>query len=245
MRYLILSDIHSNLVALEAVLADAPSGLPVWCLGDLVGYGPNPNECINLLRELDPQSIVGNHDWAVMDKADIDDFNPEAKEAVLWTRAQLTPDNMDYLQNLPISLVQDQEYTLVHGSPRKPIWEYILHPSTASLNFAYFHTSYCLVGHTHVPVIFRFLEQESKPTCEAERLWETGTHSLGEGRLIINPGSIGQPRDGDSRASYAILDTKAGTLNLRRVPYNIAKTQQRMEKAKLPARLIVRLSYGW
>ena len=103
MRYLILSDIHSNLIALEAVLEDAPSGLPVWCLGDLVGYGPKPNECVKLLRELDPQCIVGNHDWAIMGKADIDDFNPEAKEAVLWTRKQLTRDNMDYLENLPIS----------------------------------------------------------------------------------------------------------------------------------------------
>jgi diadenosine tetraphosphatase ApaH/serine/threonine PP2A family protein phosphatase len=244
MRYLILSDIHSNLVALEAVLEDAPSGLPVWCLGDLVGYGPNPNECVNRLRELEPKCIVGNHDWAVMGQADIDDFNPEAKEAVLWTRKQLTPDNMAYLQHLPISLIEG-EFTLVHGSPRKPIWEYILHPSTASLNFAYFNTAYCLVGHTHVPEIFRFLDQDSKPTCEPERLWEPGTYPLGEGRLIINPGSIGQPRDGNSRASYAILDTEAKTLNLHRVTYDIDKTQRLMEKAKLPRRLVLRLSYGW
>ncbi len=244
MRYLILSDIHSNLTALEAVLKDAPSGLPVWCLGDLVGYGPNPNECVETLRALDPACIVGNHDWAVMDKTDIEDFNPEAKKAVLWTRAQLKPENLAYLESLPISLIKG-EFTLVHGSPRKPIWEYLLHPSTASFNLAYFNTMYCLVGHTHVPILFRFREQGDKPVCEAERLCEGGAHLLGQDRLIINPGSIGQPRDGDARASYAILDTQAKTIECRRVSYDITAVQRQMEQARLPHRLIARLSYGW
>jgi len=244
MRYLIISDIHSNLTALEAVLNDAPSNLPVWCLGDIVGYGPNPNECIDILREVNAQSIVGNHDWAIMGRTNIEDFNPEAKAAVQWTRDQLTPANLTYLESLPVSL-ENGSFTLVHGSPRKPIWEYLLHPSAACINFSYFTTPYCLVGHTHVPVIFRFIDQGGTRTCQVDRLWETESYPLGPERLIINPGSVGQPRDGDSRASYAVLDTDAHTLHYHRVQYDIEKTQQLMEKAGLPLRLIARLSYGW
>lgn len=244
MRYLILSDIHSNLVALEAVLADAPSGLPIWCLGDLVGYGPNPNECVKLLRDMDIECIIGNHDWAATGQTDIEDFNTEAKAAVIWTKEQLTPENTRYLKGLPLSLIKDQ-FTLVHGSPRKPVWEYILHPSTASLNFSYFNTNYCFVGHTHVPVIFRMQDQDGQPVCEAEQLWDAGLYSLGDERLIINPGSVGQPRDGDTRASYAILDTDANALDYRRVSYDVDKTQQLMQRVNLPPRLITRLSYGW
>lgn len=244
MRYLIISDIHSNLTAFQAILDDAPAGLPVWCLGDLVGYGPQPNECIDLLRSLDHECIIGNHDWAAIGQADIDDFNPEAKFAIQWTGDQLTPDNKTYLENLPLSLVHD-EFTLVHGSPRQPIWEYILQPTAAILNFSYFHTAYCLVGHTHVPVIFRLQNQNDKNTCRTERLLEQDRYELGPDRLIINPGSVGQPRDGDPRASYAILDTEAMTLEHRRVSYDISQVQHLMEKSHLPTRLIIRLSYGW
>jgi diadenosine tetraphosphatase ApaH/serine/threonine PP2A family protein phosphatase len=242
MRYLIISDIHSNLQAFQAVLEDAPSGLPVWCLGDLVGYGPNPNECIELLRTLDHECIVGNHDWAVMDKVDLDDFNPDAQFSVRWTQQELTAENLAYLESLPLSLVRE-DFTLVHGSPREPVWEYILYPPIARLNYAHFTTTYCLVGHTHVPVAFRFFEQEG--TCVAEQLSEEGAQSLGEGRLIINPGSVGQPRDGDARAGYAILDTDALTLEYRRVHYDVSQIQRLMETASLPQRNILRLSYGW
>lgn len=244
MRYLLISDIHSNLPALEAVLADAPSGLPIWCLGDLVGYGPNPNECMELLCGMGVKCIMGNHDWAAIDKTSIEDFNAEAKAAVLWTQSQLKSENLNHLKKLPISMTEGQ-YTLVHGSPRKPVWEYILHPSTASLNFAYFNTTYCLVGHTHVPVIFRMTNENGKPGCEVEQLIETGVYPLGEERAIVNPGSVGQPRDGDARASYAILDTETNTLTYRRVSYDLAKTQLLMRQADLPSRLIARLSYGW
>lgn len=242
MRYLIVSDIHSNLEAFQAVLEDAPPDLPVWCLGDVVGYGPNPNECIELLKTLDHECIVGNHDWAVMNKVDLDDFNPDAQLSVRWTQEQLAPENLAYLENLPLSLVRS-EFTLVHGSPREPVWEYILYPPTAHLNFAYFATPYCLVGHTHVPVIFRF--QSENGSCVAEQLSEQGPQPLGEGRLIINPGSVGQPRDGDARASYAILDTEASTLEYHRVQYDVKKIQNLMEKANLPQRNVLRLSYGW
>jgi len=244
MRYLVLSDIHGNLPAFEAVLADAPSGLPVWCLGDIVGYGPKPNECIELLRTLDHECIVGNHDWAVMGKVDLDYFNPDAQRSVKWTQDELEPANLAYLESLPVSLIKG-DFTLVHGSPREPVWEYILYPPIARLNFAYLSTAHCLVGHTHVPVKFSFRDHDDNHICEMERLPEGRPEPLGNGRLIVNPGSVGQPRDGDARASYAMLDTETMICEHRRVSYDIPKIQEQMERARLPARNIMRLSYGW
>jgi diadenosine tetraphosphatase ApaH/serine/threonine PP2A family protein phosphatase len=242
MRYLLVSDIHGNLQAFKAVLEDAPPGLPIWCLGDLVGYGPNPNECIELLQSFDHECIVGNHDWAAMDKVDPDDFNPDAKRAVQWTRDQLAPDSIAYLESLPPRLIKGK-FTLVHGSPRDPIWEYILHAQTACTNFAHLKTPHCLVGHTHVPIQFSLADDEH--ICDLERFPENRPRAFGQRRVIINPGSVGQPRDGDARASYAILDTEELTLEYRRVSYDIKKTQRLMHRAKLPSRNITRLSYGW
>jgi predicted phosphodiesterase len=133
MRYLIISDIHSNLAAFQAVVDDAEGKYDkVWCLGDLVGYGPNPNECIELLGSLDHLGIAGNHDWAVLGKLDVDDFNPDARHVSLWTRNELTESNHEFLKSLPVALIQEEQFTLVHGSPRHPIWEYILYPAVAS-----------------------------------------------------------------------------------------------------------------
>ncbi|MBN1642114.1 MAG: metallophosphoesterase family protein [Anaerolineae bacterium] len=250
MRWLILSDIHSNLAALEAVLEDAPSGLPVYCLGDIVGYGPCPNECIQVLRSLangqssDVVCVVGNHDWAAINKVDMRDFNLDARRSVLWTQRQLTPENLDYLSRLPLRQVVG-EYMLVHGSPREPVWEYILYAPTARENFVHFETPYCLVGHTHVPVAFRLYEEDGVQYCASEQLVEGDPLRLEGGRLIVNPGSVGQPRDGDARASYAILDTEARTLDYRRVSYDILATQRLMEEYGLPHRNVMRLSYGW
>ena len=148
MRCLVLSDIHGNLAALEAVLASAPPNLPVWCLGDVVGYGPSPNECIERLRSLDPRCIVGNHDWAVMNKVDVREFNPDAQLSVQWTQQCLDGDNLAYLESLCEKELQG-EFTLVHGSPREPIWEYILEPLVAALNF---HLSWASANSSHVPV---------------------------------------------------------------------------------------------
>jgi diadenosine tetraphosphatase ApaH/serine/threonine PP2A family protein phosphatase len=242
MRYLILSDIHSNLLALEAVLEDAPSGLPVWCLGDIVGYGPYPNECIQRVRSLDAACVVGNHDWAAMGKLDVRDFNLDAQRSVLWTQRQLTPASLEYLEQLPLRLIEGA-FTLVHGSPREPIWEYILYPLTARANFEHLSTDHCLVGHTHVPLAFRLVDDGQ--AVETEHLVEGTPLSLERGRLICNPGSVGQPRDGDPRASYAILDLEAATLECHRVPYDIATVQERMERYSLPQRNVTRLSYGW
>jgi len=244
MRLLLISDIHANLAAFETVLEDAPPYDKVWCLGDMVGYGPDPNECIELLRALPHVCVAGNHDWAVLGKLDIEDFNPDAQYACLWTREQLTPDNREYLDNLPVSLIEE-EFTLVHGSPRQPIWEYILYPSVAKANFAHFSTQICLVGHTHAPVIFRFRPHDPDAPCESFLPSLDGPMPLGSDRLIINPGSVGQPRDGDARASYVILDTEAMTLEYHRVIYPVKVTQERMIEHGLPPRLIARLSYGW
>jgi diadenosine tetraphosphatase ApaH/serine/threonine PP2A family protein phosphatase len=248
MRYLIISDIHSNLAAFEAVLADAGSFDKVWCLGDVVGYGPDPNECVERLQDLPHICVAGNHDWATLGKLDIKDFNPDARRACLWTREQLSPSNREYLEALPENLIKGG-FTLVHGSPRHPIWEYILSPSIARANFEHFDTSFCFVGHTHVPVIYRHHPETPNQACDTLILSLGNPLVLGQERLIINPGSVGQPRDGDPRASYAILNSGPKrsdlTLEYRRVSYPIETTQARMVESGLPVRLIMRLAYGW
>jgi predicted phosphodiesterase len=244
MRYLVLSDIHGNLKALEAVLEVAPAGLPIWCLGDIVGYGPNPNECIELLQGYEHACIVGNHDWAVMGKVDVEDFNPDAKHSVQWTQEQLSDESLAYLEQLELKQ-EHGEFTLVHGSPRDPIWEYLFRPGSAQLSFNDLDTSHALVGHTHVPCKFTLYQQNGQPHCEMARLVEGGPQRLGSERVILNPGSVGQPRDGDVRASYVLLDTEALTYEHHRVYYDVRKTQELMNKANLPERNITRLSYGW
>ncbi len=156
MRVLVVSDIHANLAALDAVLDDAGDFdyEAVWCLGDTVGYGPEPNECIARIRDLDALCVVGNHDWAVVGGMDIDDFNQEARRGVLWTREHLTAENLDWLAGLPNAPIVAGQFTLTHGSPRDPVWEYILYPSIARANLEFFGTPFCLVGHTHVPIVF-------------------------------------------------------------------------------------------
>jgi predicted phosphodiesterase len=244
MRYLILSDIHANLAAFEAVLDSAGEFDKIWCLGDVVGYGPDPNQCIEKLRGFDHLCVAGNHDWAVLGRLDLEDFNPDAQKASQWTQAQLTPDNRAYLESLPTMLIEEG-MTLVHGSPRQPVWEYVLYPSVALPNFNHFGTQFCFIGHTHVPLIYRLVLKEFGEFCELVQPSLNGPLPLGKKRLLINPGSVGQPRDGDSRASYALLDIEHKTIEFRRIPYPIEKTQQRMSNANLPARLISRLSFGW
>jgi predicted phosphodiesterase len=246
MHCLIISDIHANLAAFKAVLEDAKGKYDkVWCLGDMVGYGPDPNECIEVLAELDHLCIAGNHDWAVLGKLDVDDFNPDARHVSLWTRGVLTESNQLFLKKLPVALVEEEQFTLVHGSPRHPIWEYILYPAVAQINFDHFSTRYCLTGHTHNPVIF-YAPDNPGGICQAQvPTANNGPAPLGNNRLIFNPGSVGQPRDGDPRASYGILDLDNLTFEYRRIPYPIAETQERMQQLGFPSRLINRLSFGW
>jgi len=242
MRYLIVSDVHANLIALQTVLADAGQFDAIWCLGDMVGYGPDPNDCVALLREHELFCLAGNHDWAALGKLDLTSFNNDARTAATWTQRMLTDETCEYLESLP-SIYQEGEFTLAHGSPRQPVWEYILDPLVASINFFHFETRYCLVGHTHTPVIF---EQDlDDNNCQAHCPQYGRPVHLGDSRLIINPGSVGQPRDSDPRAAYAILDTKTMTWEHRRVEYPIAETQNRMRQHGLPHRLVARLQYGW
>ncbi|MCS7286077.1 MAG: metallophosphoesterase family protein [Anaerolineae bacterium] len=247
MRFLVISDVHSNLEALEAVLKDA-EGLyeAVLCLGDIVGYGPDPNECVERVKGLPSLSCVaGNHDWAAIGKLGVEEFNTDARIATLWTQSVLTPTSVTYLNSLPERIILEDKLTIVHGSPRYPIWEYILTSTVALENFQHFITPWCLVGHSHIPVIFA-LREANQRACETIVLEENKPFSLDpEFRFIINPGSVGQPRDGDPRASYALLDLNSGVVELRRVYYPVNKTQDKMEKVGLPPRLIARLTFGW
>lgn len=242
MRILVISDIHANLVAFESVLEHAKGDWDlIWFLGDLVGYGPSPNECVELLQQHEHISLSGNHDWAVLDKIDVETFNPEAKAAIRWTQDAINETNLEFLASLP-SMRVDGAFTLAHASPRQPVWEYILDGRTAGINFQYFDTMYCLVGHTHVPIIYQ--EKSDTVILVAPPQYNEPIR-LGEKRVIINPGSVGQPRDSDSRAAYAILDLDKMTFEHRRVEYAIAQTQEKMTVAGIPQRLIDRLQYGW
>ena len=244
MRCAIVADIHSNLAAFQAVLADMESrggAEEIWCLGDIVGYGPDPSECLELLRQHRHLCVAGNHDWAAAGKLDTFYFNPEAAEAAHWTAKRLNSEDIDYLQNLPLTLQQD-DFTLAHGSPREPIWEYVVSIKTANINFNYFDTRYCLVGHSHMPLVF---DLDRNGTSQLHHLPSELLLKQEEGRLIINCGGVGQPRDGDPRASYSIFDSEQEIIYHYRVEYDISTTQQKMIREGLPARLANRLSYGW
>lgn len=245
MRVLVVSDIHSNLVALNAVLQDAGEFDKVWCLGDIVGYGPQPNECIERLRAYDLVSLVGNHDLAVIGKIALWDFSPEAQAAVFFTRHSLSVANREWLETLAaVTVLAEYGITLVHGSLRDPVGEYLTTPGVARYSFNLMDTPIGLNGHTHVPIAFRFAQSISKPEISTERLKVNLLLALTPDRWLINPGSVGQPRDEDARAAYALLDLNAMTLTHRRVPYDIAATQKLMRDAKLPDRLIRRLRFG-
>lgn len=242
MRVLVISDIHANKTALEAVLAKAGNVDAAWCLGDLVGYGPDPNECVNRVRQLpNLVCIIGNHDAAALQQIDEDTFNPEARTAIIWTRRALSESTLSFLNALP-ETASIFNVTLSHGSPRHPVWEYLLDTRTASLSFEYFTTNYCLVGHTHLPVMYTLAPGSDYASLTIPEPGKTVDLSP---RAILNPGSVGQPRDRDPRASFAIFDTDDQTWTVHRVSYDISAVQQRMTAAGLPARHIQRLSSGW
>jgi diadenosine tetraphosphatase ApaH/serine/threonine PP2A family protein phosphatase len=242
MRYAILGDIHSNLVAFKAVLQDIENkgGFDkIWCLGDVIGYGPEPHACIELLKQFDHICVPGNHDWAAIGRIDTKDFNEDAAFANQWTAEQLTEEDKDYLKSLQLSIIEDN-FTLAHGSPREPIWEYLLSTRAAKENLEFFNTTFCLVGHSHIPLVFEHFDDR----VTLRQLRDKATIELGENRLIINPGSVGQPRDHDPRASYAIYDSKARIIYHHRIAYEITATQDKMLEEKLPEFLIYRLSHG-
>ena len=240
MRYAILADIHGNLDAFQSVLQDIDGRGGVdelWCLGDIVGYGPEPSACLALLREYPHICVAGNHDWAAVGRIDTADFNPDAAAACKWTAGQLSAADREYLQALPLTLTHG-DFTMVHGSPRDPLYEYIFSAVSAAGNLQSFGTTHCLVGHTHVPAVF--MDAEGK--CLKASL--PAILQLGGGRSIINPGGVGQPRDGDPRASYAVYDNAERVIYSYRIPYDIAAVQGKMSEAGLPVYLSERLSEG-
>ena len=239
MRIAVLSDIHSNLAALEAVTADMQTVDEVWVLGDVVGYGPHPNEVIATLQRIGARTVMGNHDGAAIGTVDARDFNPDAGRAIVWTGTAIDDNARAYLASLP-EVRTDGDLTAVHGSPRDPVWEYVTSPALAAANFDAFQTKLCLFGHTHIPVIFRQDGTDAIPI----RGEPNRTVELDGSRCLINPGSVGQPRDGNPDSSYLVLDLHRGSVDYRRVPYDIAATQRAMQAVGLPARLIERLSYG-
>jgi predicted phosphodiesterase len=239
MRIAVLSDIHANLIALDAVLADAGSVDAVWQLGDVVGYGPEPDGVVARLASIGAIGVRGNHDAIACGGSGIEWFNPEARRALEWTREVISADTQRWLAALPERWSSGQ-FTLVHGSPRDPTWEYVVSAAVARAGMAALSTRHGLHGHTHVPMAWRadgalvaMMDPRDQTTVE-----------LDDRTTLLNPGSVGQPRDGDPRASWALLDTEAGTMAWHRVAYDIAAVQSRMVDAGLPQPLVNRLAFG-
>ena len=240
MRYGIFGDIHGNLEAFEAVLEDLRrQGIDrLFSLGDIVGYGPDPNSCVDVIRKLSIPSVSGNHDWASVGRSDLDYFNPRAKEAILWTKKVLTEENKAYLKRLPL-IIEGNNFQLVHGSLKKPAdWFYILNFQEAENVFALMEKPLLFAGHSHVPIVF--CKTEGKISC----ISDSRLNLKEEAKYIINAGSVGQPRDGDSRSSYVIFDEGKREIIYKRVKYPIAKVQRKIRKAGLPEIEAARLSAG-
>ncbi len=241
MRVAVLSDIHSNLVALDAVLAHAGTVDAVWHLGDVVGYGPDPDGVVARLIEVGAIGVRGNHDAASLGGPEIEWFNPEARAAAEWTRDNIDPATRAWLSGLPERHRIDR-MTLVHGSPRDPIREYVSSAGIALENLAVLDTDYGLHGHTHVPVAWCLAPGDERVSVATPE--DGDTAELDGQRALINPGSVGQPRDGNPDASYLILDPDTASVTWHRVAYDIATVQAAIRAAGLPGRLADRLAYG-
>jgi predicted phosphodiesterase len=243
MRILVISDIHANDTAFEAVMKDSGTVDETWCLGDLVGYGPDPNQVVERVREIPNLTcLLGNHDMAAIGQIPLEAFNGDARRTLEYHEKILTTANMEFLRSLPSTLKVREDASLVHGSPRDSVWEYILNTLSARLNFDHFTTPWCMVGHSHLQCMFRMNEITDRVSLEPMRPGQAVTLKP---RLIMNPGSVGQPRDRDPRAAYAIYDTEAKTWEPRRSAYDIPEVQKRIRAAKLPEKHAMRLAEGW
>lgn len=239
MRYAIFGDIHANLEALQTVLADAEAaGVTHYvCLGDVVGYNANPSECLKIVKDMGCPVVKGNHDEQAYENTNLSYFNPLAAHAIQWTRDQLTAEDKDWLKNLKMfRLVRN--FTVVHATLDSPgSWGYVLSDLDAGASFSYQHTQLCFYGHTHVPRAFvrdtRIVEYEPSFIT-----LETGK------KYFVNPGSVGQPRDGDWRSSYLLYTPGSQTLEWRRLEYDLATAQNKIRAAGLPERLALRLADG-
>ena len=242
MRVAVVSDIHSNLHALEAVLAAIEAEAPdeLWCLGDLVGYGPRPNECCAAIAERADVCLAGNHDLAVQGTLDLEEFGGEAAVAARWTREVLTPEAQALLDRLEPQ-GSAHGVALYHGSARDPVWEYVLNDEAALATLELADSPLVLVGHSHVALkVVQTGDELEGGVAAADTELE-----LGGVRALLNPGSVGQPRDSDPRAAYLLLDLDAQNASFRRVEYDIERTQSEMRDAGLPEMLAARLTLGW
>jgi diadenosine tetraphosphatase ApaH/serine/threonine PP2A family protein phosphatase len=248
MRLALLSDIHSNLPALEAVVADLDeAGVDeAWCLGDVVGYGAQPDECAELVRERCSVCLVGNHDLAALEQLDISTFSPAAAAAVHWTRERMKPETRDFLATLEPA-DESREVGLYHASPRDPIWEYVLWPDQAAECIRVQARRVSFVGHSHVALFFALPDTGGGKESADARGAQAGAGTSLEvrrGRWLINPGSVGQPRDGDPRAAWLELDTETWHATFHRVAYDIDRAADAIVATDLPEHLARRLYVG-
>jgi predicted phosphodiesterase len=242
MIYGIIADIHGNLEALNSVLKSIESNKEkierIICLGDIVGYGADPAECIRITEEISDVILAGNHDFAVCGQSNVEDFNSYAKEAVRWSREALSKQEIDFLKGLPFTH-REKNIDFVHSSLHRPeSWRYLARVSDTYIDFQIMENQVLFVGHTHSPVIFEKAETEVKRL----KIYELSLDL--DKKYIINPGSVGQPRDRDPRASFAIFDSKKNFVKIMRVEYDIKKTQRKILDAGLPEVLADRLSDG-
>jgi diadenosine tetraphosphatase ApaH/serine/threonine PP2A family protein phosphatase len=248
MRLAIISDIHSNLPALEAVLADVDeAGVDeTWCLGDVVGYGAQPDRCAALVKEHCAVCLVGNHDLAALDALDISTFSPAAAAAVRWTRGAMNADTVEFLSALKPA-AEDGPVAIYHASPRDPIWEYVLWPDQAADCIRAQAQRVSFVGHSHVALFFALADPGSHGEPQVARGAQAGAGpslEIGRGRWLINPGSVGQPRDGDPRAAWLELDSERWQATFHRVEYEIDRAADAIVAADLPEHLARRLYVG-
>jgi len=243
MRIAVLSDIHGNLEALNACLEAVSSAADAYlCLGDVVGYGPDPNACCEILRSLQCRTVLGNHDKAAVGRADLTWFNPWAAAAVLWTEEVLSSDNSRWLAELP-EVIEEAGYVAVHGSLVNHTEEYITDEWSCRPTFDLMTADICFVGHTHMPYVF--MQGRGRMSVYGRQMSAGGTiHLESTMRYVVNPGAVGQPRDGVWKASYALFDTDSRTVDILRVEYPLHITQEKMRKEGLPDLLWRRLEFG-
>lgn len=239
----VISDIHSNYEALSRIITDIKNSKidKIFCCGDIIGYGPNPNECVQGLKDQGVVSIIGNHEAALLGDIDLTWFNENAKVAILKNKELITYENLEYLKKLPKYIIE-KDFLFVHGSPLDPIHEYLLDFTSIYINIKNMEQKICFCGHTHIPLIC--WEDKHK---KVEILYPKGNFSMKlnkNKKYIINVGAVGQPRDSDPRACYIIFDTKNFRLEFRRIEYNFYITQQKMTQLQLPEFLIKRIESG-
>ncbi len=243
MRIAVLSDIHSNLVALDAILAHAGAVDAIWHLGDVVGYGPDPDGVVGRLAERGAEGVRGNHDAAAVGGREIEWFNDDARAAIEWTRTTISATTRSWLDALPERRVVG-DILSVHGSPRDPLREYISNGTVARENLDLLDSGHAFHGHTHIPVAWRTGGVDRSRGVDLLMAEDASTIELAGARSLVNPGSVGQPRDGDPRAAYLVYDDEIGRITWHRVPYDVPTVQAAIRAAGLPGRLADRLAVG-